>query len=212
MRLILITSLLFLSFTSSVRISIDSVVQETTIEDSIIELLNKERSNLDLEELERSLIMDYACQYHSEYLYKLQRYLGSKESFYRYCKTQIYNEDQTHYENIDIPKFDELKKATSRLAKYTDDTLAYECVSVSYKNTPFNVEDANNIVDKFMKSPKHRDALLMEKMIKELYFDKSKKLVPRIENIENIGISVNQIEYNIDGVTEYAIITVINTR
>lgn len=212
MRLILITSLLFLSFASSNRISIDSVVQEINIEDSIIELLNKERSNLDLDELERSQIMDYACQYHSEYLYKLQRYLGSKESFYKYCKTQVYNEDQTHYENIDIPKFDELKKATSRLSKYTDDTLAYECVSILYKNKPFNLEDANTIVDKFMKSSKHKDALLMEKMVKELYFDKSNNLVPRIENIENIGISVNQIEYNIDGVTEYAIITVINTR
>lgn len=212
MRLILITSLLFLSFASSNRISIGSVVQEINIEDSIIELLNKERSNLDLDELERSQIMDYACQYHSEYLYKLQRYLGSKESFYKYCKTQVYNEDQTHYENIDIPKFDELKKATSRLSKYTDDTLAYECISVLYKNKPFNLDDANTIVDKFMNSPKHRDALLMEKMVKELYFDKSNNLVPRIENIENIGISVNQIEYNIDGVTEYAIITVINTR
>jgi threonyl-tRNA synthetase len=98
------------------------------------------------------------------------------------------------------------------LSKYTDDTLAYECISVLYKNKPFNLDDANTIVDKFMNSPKHRDALLMEKMVKELYFDKSNNLVPRIENIENIGISVNQIEYNIDGVTEYAIITVINTR
>ena len=212
MRLILIISLLLLSFTSNISISIDSVIQERKIEDSIIDLLNKERSNLDLDELERSEIMDYACQYHNEYLYKLQRYLGSKESFYKYCKTQIYNEDQTHYENIDIPKFEEIKKATSRLAKYTDDTLAYECVSVLYKNTPFDITDANIIIEKFMNSPKHRDALLMEKMVKELYFDKSKKLVPRIENVGNVGISVNQIEYNIDGVTEYAIITVINTR
>ena len=118
MRLILIISLLLLSFTSNISISIDSVIQERKIEDSIIDLLNKERSNLDLDELERSEIMDYACQYHNEYLYKLQRYLGSKESFYKYCKTQIYNEDQTHYENIDIPKFEEIEGDCGQIIKH----------------------------------------------------------------------------------------------
>lgn len=212
MRLILIVSLLFLSFVSSNRISIDSVVQESLIESNVIELLNKERANLDLDTLERSEIMNYACQYHNEYLYKLQRYLGSKEAFYKYCKTKVDNEDQTHRENIDIPKFEELVKATSRLAKYTDDTLAYECVSILYKNEPFNLNDANTIINKFMDSPSHKSALLMEKSIKEYYLDKNNKLTPKIKNIRSVGVSINQIKYIIDGVTEYAIITVINTR
>jgi hypothetical protein len=71
MRLILIASLLFLSFTSSVGISIDSVKQETEIEKSFLLLLNKERSNIHLDTLQRINVMNYACQYHVEYLYKL---------------------------------------------------------------------------------------------------------------------------------------------
>jgi hypothetical protein len=209
MRLILIASLLFLSFTSSVGISIDSVKQETEIEKSFLLLLNKERSNIHLDTLQRINVMNYACQYHVEYLYKLQKYLGSKESFRTYCKTQIYNEDQTHYENIDIPEFNELVTATDRLTKYTNiDNRPYECASVLYKREPFNISDANTIINKFMNSPSHKGALLMEKTVKEIYRDNTK----RIAKIKDIGISINQIKYNINGVTEYAIVTVISTR